>query len=1012
MLFFSTRLFRAPRLRSRWVSSPLLFFFGALQVLPLVAQNQLEMRYYERLRTTDDGLPHNSVRSILQDQRGFIWLATVGGLARFDGREIEEIKVPESFRKTGYNIRAMGQESDGALLIATTSGDFIRLRGTEFSPHPVSAYIKGAAAPEFTIETGGVIWVLAGTRTLFRWENGRIEQFGKEERIGPTTNHLTVAHDGDGNTWLGADDFLGVYRNGQLNPSKDIPTGSILVAGSKTGEVWRCTSEGLARLQQGRWVVVLSDVPWKSAAAQVRCIFEDSQGALWIASSRMGLYRFSNGQLTHLQTSFSAASFIMEDREGNLWVGTDGNGVAQLREKNHQLYNTHSGLPQDACSALAEDPSGAIWVANRAGGPIKIVDFVPQAPTENSTINKTFSNLVCADREGYLWFGGGSGGLWRARLSALDRVEKMPEPSGNFNLLYCARNGDVWFARNNLLGYYREGISHLLPLEPWVQLGRFQSIAEDRSGNVWFGTSEGSLVKYDGKNLMLFDDHGRLPKQSIHSLYIDEADVFWIATADGLGVKEGDRLQMISQAQGLADNLIIQVLEDDHGYLWLGCRRGLFYVSRADLLAVTRGTSERVLCHIFGKEQGLLGFSPTTNYQPSTHKSRDDTLWFATSNGALAIDAKARKTPQPPPPVYIDKVLIDNRPTPEKTGLKISPGEHTFEFRFAVPSFVAPESIEVRHQLVGVDREWIQTSNARTATYSHLHPGLYKLRAIARNSEGVWNKEGASIEFTLLPAWWQTSWASVGAMVLFAAAVASAARYWAQRKLKQKLDRLEREHALEKERTRIARDLHDDLGGGLIELGLIADRLAMTSPPDVRGPLQTLASRTRRLGAELASIIWAVNTKNESLDRLAVFVRSYCRRLFHNSSIECVVTGAESISPFPLSPDTQHHLLAIAKEAVANVLKHSRATHVSVEMRQIGDLFELSVEDNGRGFASDAAEANEGNGLLNMRSRAAEINGSLKIDSGPDRGTIIVLTYRCGLIRDGETEESPSRVAQ
>lgn len=971
--------------------------FLAVASSSLGAQTLPEPGYYERVRTTDDGLPHNSVRGMVQDQRGFIWFATVAGLGRFDGRVIQEIKIPDVFRKAGYNIRAIGQEDSTTLLIATTSGELVRLRGSEFSQHPISTHLKGATASEFAFQPNGILWVSSETLGLLRWEDGKLEVFGPDKGAATPIAHLSVATDNAGNTWVGGDDFLGQYRDGRLIPVRDSPPGPALLAASRTGRIWICTSRGLGRLENGRWVTLLADLPWAGSMSHLRHIFEDSQGDLWIASSRNGVYRYSNGKLTHLETTFSSASSIMEDAEGDIWVATDGNGVVQLGAKTHRLFNVHSGLPQDVCSALTEDASGAIWVANRAGGVVKIVDFVPQvAPAENA-LSRRFSNLVCADQQGYLWFGGGAGGLWRAPLSALDKIEKMPEPTGNLNLLYCARNGDVWFAKSNVLGYYRDGVSHLVALESSVETGRFQSIAEDPEGTIWFGTSEGYLVHYDGARLALFNDGGNLPKQqSIHSLYLDEEGILWMATVNGLAVKDGNVVRVITEAQGLADSLIIQVLEDDRGQLWLGSRRGLFYVSRKELLAVARGQSDQVLSHVFGREQGLLGFSPIINYQPNTRKGRDGTLWFATSNGALAIDAMAQKSIQPPPPVYIDKVLIDNRPASETEHLEIGPGEHTLEFRFAVPSFMAPETIEVRHQLEGVDREWIQTSNARIATYSHLRPGTYAMRVIARNGYGVWNKEGATLRFTVLPAWWQTLWAGIGAMILFAAAVASAARYWAQRKIKRKLDRLEREHALEKERTRIARDLHDDLGGGLIELGLIADRLAVTSPPAARAPLQTLAARTRRLGAELSSIIWAVNMKNESLDRLALFVRLYSRRLFHNSSVECVVTGVEGIAALPLNPETQHHLLAIAKEAMNNVLKHSGATHVSIDMRQVEDVFELSVEDNGVGFLVDAAESNEGNGLQNMRARAIEIGGSLKIDSGPDRGTTVILSYPWG----------------
>jgi|GEM_PF-932120 len=985
-----------PHLRAVGRASGWLFWVG-LSAVSALAQLQPETGYYERLRTTDDGLPHNSVRGIIQDRRGFLWLATVGGLARFDGREIQEVKIPEAFRKTGYNIRAIGLEDEDTIVLATTSGELVRLRNGEFSQHPISAYVKTQYAPAFAVEPSGVLWVASAGGRLIRWEKGKLEEFGKENGVEGITSHVSVARERDGTTWVSGEDFLGFYRNGKLTPARNPPPGPKLLASSQTGQVWVCTSQGLARLENGRLVTVLTDAPWSSSPGQLRHIFEDRQGSLWIASSRAGLYRYSAGQLVHLQTSFSAASDIMEDVEGNLWIATDGNGVAQLRAKTHQLFNTRSGLAQDVCSALTEDASGAIWVANRAGGSVKITNFKVEIAPPTTALSHTFSNLVCADQNGYLWFGGGAAGLWRARLSDPEAVEKMPSPTGNFNLLYCSAKGDVWFAKNTVLGYYRDNVDHLFSLESISQVGRFQSIAEDRAHHVWFGTSEGYLVKYDGTRLDVFDDRGHLPRQSIHSLFVDDHDIIWMATADGLAVKEGDEVKRIGEAQGLADSLIIHIIEDDRGYIWFGSRRGLFYVAKEELLAVLHGQADRVLSHVYGKDQGLIGFSPVTNYYPTSHKARDGTLWFATANGALAVDAMAQKTDQRAPPVYIDQVLIDNHPVPESMQLRVSPGEHTIEFRFAAPSFTAPESIELRHQLQGVDHEWIQTSKARTATYSHLRPGNYVLHVVARNSYGVWNKEGAALGITVLPAWWQTLWADIGALVLFAAVVAAAARHWAQRKFKRKLERLEREHALEKERTRIARDLHDDLGGGLIEIGLLADRLAITAPTEIRTPLRTLASRTRRLGAELASIIWAVNAKNESLDRLALFVRLYSRRLFLNSSIECVVTGAETIPPLPLSPDTQHHLLAIAKEAVNNALKHSHATHVSVEMRQIDQTFELCVEDNGTGFAVDAAEAMEGNGLQNMKARAAEIGGSLKIDSGPERGTIVVLTYHCGV---------------
>ena len=948
--------------------------------------------YHVRLWGTDERLPHNSVGSVLQDQRGFIWFATGGGLARFDGREIREVEIPAAFRKVGFNVRDIAEEDANTLLIASTSGDVVRLRGTEFSVHPVTPELAGEPAVDLHVEPGGVLWVRTLRNTLFRWENGKAERVREREQSESTSRHM-LARDIEGTTWVTRGDALCYYRNGRLIEAKDIPPSPKLIAPSRAGHIWVCTPDGLFRLEKGRLIQVETEIPWRTSFRHVRHIFEDSHGVLWVASSRRGLYRFANGQFTAPALPFSSASYVTEDAERNIWVATDGNGAAQLRAKTHRVFNTRAGLHEDACSTVAEDTSGAVWLANRAGGVAKIVDLALERTSATSESLRRYANVVCADQDGYLWFGGGNEGLSRAPLSALDRVEKMPVPQANLHVLLTARNGDVW-AVGETLGFYRKGIYHDLPIDPALAQFPTFTAAEDRNGHLWFGTAGGMLLKYDGERLVRYDDRGQLPPQPIHALYVDEGNILWIATADGLAVKEGEKIRVITEAEGLVDDLVVQLVEDDRGYLWLGSRRGLFYALKADLLAVARGKQSRVLSHTFGKDQGLLGFAPIVNYQPSTCKGSDGTLWFATSGGALAVDALAQVVDAPPAPVYIDGLLINNQHVVINEQIQIPAGTSTVEFRFAVPSFTAPEAVMLRHQLQGVDEQWVQTSSARSALYSHLPPGKYTMSVTACNSHGVWNTQGDMLQITVLPAWWQTAWARLGALLLFTSAVAGSARYWAQRKLKLKIERLEREHALEKERTRIARDLHDDLGGGLIELGLLADRLAANSPSESRGALQVLAARTRRLGAELASIIWAVNAKNDSLDRLALFVRQYSQRLFRNSAIECIVSGAETIAPLPLSPDTQHHLLAIAKEAMNNILTHSHATYVAITMKLENGVFEISLKDNGVGFPVSSAESFDGNGLKNMRARAGEIGSSIRITSEPGQGTTIVVTYK------------------
>jgi signal transduction histidine kinase len=247
------------------------------------------------------------------------------------------------------------------------------------------------------------------------------------------------------------------------------------------------------------------------------------------------------------------------------------------------------------------------------------------------------------------------------------------------------------------------------------------------------------------------------------------------------------------------------------------------------------------------------------------------------------------------------------------------------------------------------------------------------------------------LAFSVLPAWWETAWARLGAILLIVAASAALARVVVQRRLHVRLRRVQQEHALETERARIARDLHDELGASLTEVGLLAERLANVSPAQLGSDLSGLAWRTRRIATDLSSIVWTMKGSNSSLDRLAEFLRQYAERLLRNTGTRCIVRGVERIGPIPLAPDPQHHMLAAAKEAITNVLKHARATEASLTMDYRDGAFELAIEDNGVGFDPAAATVVEGNGLRNLRARVAEIGGTCDIVTAPGRGTRITL---------------------
>jgi signal transduction histidine kinase/ligand-binding sensor domain-containing protein len=955
-----------------------------------------ERTFHVRMWTTDDGLPHNSASGVLQDSAGFMWLATVGGLARFDGREFREMRPPPEHRALGFNIHGLAEERPGTLLVLPTGGTVLRLTGSTWSVHPATSVLADLheTPVDVHVDARGNVWITTAAGRLLRWSaDGQSKMFGPDEGMVSRSRNITLADDVAGGVWIAADSLLGVDATGAFVRHASASIEPRRIATGRNGRVWAWTDRHVLQLEGGR-VIREFDVPLPGDIGTIRDLFEDGTGTIWIATSRRGLFSYGEGSVKRVG-AFSSVLFVTEDREGNIWIATDGNGVGQLREKNYRVFNTANGLAQDVVSSICEDPDGRVWLANRSGGLVEIgPDGLAQRRGPGGP--RAFANALCTDAENRLWFGGGRNGLLRWDPKKPDTLVQLPAPQTNLHLLFRAKNGDLWFAGDpGLVGFYRGDDLHTLTAADGFVPQEVRAIAQDRAGDIWLGGRSGELLRWDGRQIERFDAPRGFPHELIHAIWVDASDRLWIGTAGGLVLKDNDHFRILTEANGLADDIIQQILEDDQGCLWFAARRGLFYAKTSDLLATARGENPRVESHRLGPSEGLVGLSPTANYYPAACKTRDGWLWFATAQGAVAVDPARLPRSLPPPPVLIDEVHLDGQLLPLGAALRIPSGQHRIQFRFAALSYTAPESVILRHQLEGADPQWIDTGSDRMASYTNLPPKAYRLRVIARNSAGRWNAEGATLAFTVVPAWWETLGFRLGAVALLTGVTALLARSIAQRRLRHRLLQLEQEHALEKERMRIARDLHDDLGARLTEVGLLAERLIEDSPSEITPRLSGLARRTRRLATELSSIVWTMNAANSSLDRLAGFLRRFAERVFRDTGISCVVTGVDAIPAIPLPPDPQHQLLAAAKEAMNNILKHARATEACLEMHYTDGVFELRIIDNGAGFTADATSMPEGNGLRNMHTRMAEIGGTLEISSGPGMGTKVIFRLPC-----------------
>jgi signal transduction histidine kinase len=508
-----------------------------------------------------------------------------------------------------------------------------------------------------------------------------------------------------------------------------------------------------------------------------------------------------------------------------------------------------------------------------------------------------------------------------------------------------------------------------------------------------------------------------LPSSWIRTLYLDAQGTLWIGTAGGgLSRLQDGRIATFTMREGLLDNTISQILEDDDGNLWLGGDRGIVRVKKRDLDDLKAHKIPAVYPQIYGRTDGMLSEECTSGFFPAGLRAKSGLLWFPTLKGIVVVDPR-HTVSSPAPAVVLEQVLVDGvpeLPVPTRASagvdatrergdvpiesLRLAPGKHTLEFHYTGLSFDAPERLRFRYRLEGLDLAWVEAGTRRVAFYSFVPPGAYRFVVIACNGDGVWNKEGDSLGLTVLPHFWQTWW-YIGLMALGTVIVgAGGTRFVVKRRLQQHLKRLEQERVLERERTRIAQDLHDIMGAKLCHISFLSEhaRLRQGVPVELQEEMRSISDDSREVLQSLDEIVWAVNPEKDTLYHLVSYIGQYAQEYFRRTGIECELDIPARVPVRPISSQSRHHLFLAVHEALTNILKHSGATRTKITIACRDACFEVVVSDNGGGFDPVSGESNLPgsaagfcNGLGNMRRRLAELGGRCVIESRLGHGTTI-----------------------
>jgi len=1004
------------------------------------------------------GLRNGRVTSLFEDEQGALWIGhETGELTQLRNGEFHSVAI--EFPWPGGPIQAIGTDPNRDLWLASDRGGFFRLR----DGHCSLLHVPQKGWPGWIARNRSrQLWVVSNG-TMGTIQDGIFTAFESGETNALPVNYEQVLPTDDGGVWVLRDGRLGKWRNGtwpvalraapwtndHANDLLETRTGSLIVGTSRNGLY--LFNPGEAPLHFTRAEGLPSD--------QVRCLAQDHEGNIWIGTGD-GLCALRTRKVEMLNApdgwgGHKILSFITRP-DGSAWIGTQGRGLYRYRPilgtSNNPTVSPlsapggESGTGVSPVRTEAPRRDARATTASPPGQDTLVQGFKARSPAlANSHLNPlplgrgVGESLGAANQvEPGLWtYLGEANGLPNASIWSILRTRGnellvgtwggglLVEKAGRFETygefsktsapilaLYEGSRGELWIGTGSGLHRYEAGRPVWFAGKPELAVPDVRAITESPNGTLWFGMSGGGLGRLQNGALTQFRKPDGLASDFVQCLYWDAGGSLWIGTADhGLSRWRNGEFAGIGLEQGLPSSAISQIVDDGAGYLWFGSQRGILRASKDELNRCADGATRTIHCLSYGRSEGLTSQSCPGGFQPGAAKAADGRLWFPTTKGIAIVDPASGTTNPAQPPVVIEEFMVDGKPvnyrqpiTPtgatEDFVVQIPPGAHRFDLRYTGLSFAAPDRVRFKHRLEGLEPEWSEVGTERAVQYSYLRPGSYRFQVTACNNDDVWNETGASLAFVVLPQVWQTWWFQAASLLTGAGIVIAGVLSGFRRRVRRKLEALERQRTLEKERTRIARDIHDDLGASLTRITMLSQTIRHEFASDSPGALAAaqVNATARELTRAMDEIVWAVNPKHDTLDSLATYLGGFALDFLEASGIRCRLDVPMQLPALELSAEIRHNVFLALKEALHNVLKHAGATEVGISLKLLPEGFELVIADNGCGFnPTPLAEPVQlprpggGNGLTNMRRRFEELGGRCEWDTSPGHGTRVRL---------------------
>jgi ligand-binding sensor domain-containing protein len=964
----------------------------------------------------EQGLSNSTIWSIIQDRESYLWFATGKGVIRYDGYQFQSyINKPDDSTSFSNAVAWCSYvDKEGTLWFGSGNGlEKFNRRTNNFTNYLPDNFAKGHVIGNIVITTGedkrGIFWVTTG-KGIFKFNkiSGKFSpvQYDYDSTNGTYTHYNFPFVAKDGSLWFasgqGLDKFN--YESGKIihywrDPkNREINNDSFskyfihFICEDSNGTLWLGTNKGIVEFNKklNTFTNYLPDASLHNFnnVNRVVALCFDPSGLLWVGTGE-GIFTFdtkskkftqkfirrSHHGFYYLGNNFITSLYI--DRSGALWVGTLSDGIYKVILKKLPYKRYFSG----GVHQVVKGKDGILWIVKDLKGKIKFDTRTEQIIPTNFGTNLS----IYPDQSGNMYLkNNNSNYLTEVKDGKIIRhnLLKKAQPiyfEKAIGIWYGAQTGGLYF-----LDFNTDKASKIFNTET-----QLNAICKDSKGLVWAATVMGKLICYNTKNKSVSEyisnpqNPSSISGRTFFDIYEDKTGNVWFATDVGLNkfIPSTKTFIHFTEKDGLSGNTIYDILEDDHGNLWLGTNKGI--------------TKFIPQTNQFKNFDVLHGRSYSKWWNRLAVKMDDGEMFFGRSYGLIRFHPDSIKENTYIPPIVITSIRLFDKPLPFEKEINLTYDKNFLSFEFAALSYYNSERNQYAYKMEGVDKNWVYSGTRRYASYPNMEPGKYIFKVKGSNNEGIWNEAGTSISIIISPPWWNTWWFRFTSILILFVTAGGAIRYVELKKIKRKIVLLEQEGALERERTRISRDMHDEIGSNLSEIAILSE-LAKKNPGKAEHHIQGISELTSEVIDNVSEIVWAMNPQNDELDNLIAHTRRYAVKYLGLANINCRFVSPDDLPSYTLSAEFRRNIFLIVKEVLHNIVKHSCAPEVLFAVNFSDHNLEMKIEDNGKGFSLEKSRTS-GNGLSNMKKRIEDIGGFITIQSACGKGTQISFSAKITL---------------